>query len=134
MISRQTAAVYCAVLLTAWLMPCEATAQNLDHTKCRRIVAGEKIKAKVDVVALDERFGADKCKLRRARLLCEAVERTGIEPAPELAAIAGDSLAGDFVCYQAKCKSRPDANTATDAFGSRRIGRLTAKLLCLPAT
>ena len=109
-----------------------AAAEANDHLKCRRIEAGDKIKTKVKIDALDERFDARRCRVRRARLLCSAHARTGMDPAPELEFVEGDDLSSDYVCYSMKCRQLPDANLATDAFGTRRIGKLRSKLLCVP--
>jgi len=103
-----------------------------DHLKCRRIEAGDKIKTKVAVDGLDDRFDARRCKVRRARLFCSAQARTGIDPAQELEFVQGDDLSSDYVCYNIKCRSRPDADLATDAFGTREIAKLRSKLLCVP--
>ena len=104
-----------------------------DHLKCRRIEAGDKIKIKVAVDGLDDRFDARRCKVHRARLFCSAQARTGIDPAQEFEFVEGDELGNDYVCYSTKkCRNRPDAGLATDAFGTRRIGKLRSKLLCVP--
>ena len=103
-----------------------------DHLKCRRIEAGDKIKTKVAVDGLDDRFDARRCTVRRARLFCSVQARTGIDPAQELEFVQGDDLSSDYVCYSTKCRNRPDAGLATDAFGTRRIGKLRSKLLCVP--
>ena len=112
--------------------PASAEDDVKDHLKCRGIEAGTKIKTKVEIEGLDERFDARRCRLHRARLLCSAAARTGMDPSPELEFVDGDELPGDYVCYKSKCKTRPQANRATDAFGSRRIGKLQSKLLCVP--
>ena len=59
--------------------------------------------------------------------------RTGIAPKAEFDFVEGDDVAGDFVCYKTKCRKRPDANVATDAFGTREIRRLQSRTLCVPA-
>jgi hypothetical protein len=110
-----------------------AAAQSFDHMTCRSVIDGDKAKIKIDVEALDARFGEQRCKLGRARLLCEPATRTSIDPAPELGAVEGDSLAGSFVCYKAKCPTRPAVDLVTDAFGTRKVGKLKSKLLCVPA-
>jgi hypothetical protein len=112
--------------------PASAEGEANDHLKCRRIEAGTKIKKKAAIEGLDERFDAGKCRVQRARLLCSATARTGIDPSPELEFVEGDELGSDYVCYKTKCKNRPEANVATDAFGTRRIGKLQSKLLCVP--
>jgi len=110
-----------------------ASAQSLDHMTCRSVIDGDKAKIKIDVEALDARFGEQKCKLGRARLLCAPATRISIDPTPELGALQGDALAGRFVCYQAKCPTRPNVDLVTDAFGTRKVGKLKSKLLCIPA-
>jgi hypothetical protein len=114
------------------VLPGSADAEVNDHLKCRRIEAGDKIKIKVMVDALDDRFDVRRCKVHRARLFCSAHARTGIDPTQEFEFVKGDELGSDYVCYNTKCRSRPDTDLVTDAFGTRRIGKLKSKLLCVP--
>lgn len=112
--------------------PASADGEANDHLKCRHIEAGAEIKTKVAIEGLDERFDAKHCRVQSARLLCSATTRTGMDPSPELEFVEGDELAREYVCYQTKCNNLPEANVATDAFGTRRIGKLRSKLLCVP--
>ena len=109
-----------------------ADAEVNDHLKCRRIEAGTKIKTKVKIEGLDARYSARRCRVHRARLLCSTTARVGMDPSPELEFVDGDAIADDYVCYNTKCKKRPASDVATDAFGTRRIGKLRSKRLCVP--
>ena len=126
------ALLVCTLAVASLCFAASAVAQSFDHMSCRAVIDGDKAKIKLNVEALDERFAEQKCRLGKARLLCERATRTSIDPAPELAAVEGDSLAGDFVCYKAKCPTRPQVDLVTDAFGTRRVGKLKSKLLCIP--
>ena len=114
------------------LAPVPVQAEPDDHLKCSKIFGGEKIKVSMQVDALDDRFDSRRCKVLRASMLCSPSARTGIDPAPEFEFVEGDEPAADYVCYKTKCRKRPDAGIATDAFGTRRIGGLQPKTLCVP--
>ena len=114
------------------VLPGSADAEVNDHLKCRRIEAGDKIKTKMRVDALDDRFDVRRCKVHRARLFCSAHARTGIDPSQKFEFVEGNEFSNDYVCYKTKCRNRPNADLATDAFGTRRISKLKSKLLCVP--
>ncbi len=126
------AAVAAAAMSLALILPVSGLAETNDHLKCRRIEGADKLNTKVKIDALEDRFDMRRCKVKRARALCSPGARTGIDPKPEFAFVEGDEIAGDYVCYKTKCRKRPDADIATDAFGARRIGKLDSKLLCVP--
>jgi hypothetical protein len=113
--------------------PVSARAEANDHLKCSKIVDGQKTEADIRIDALDDRFDSRRCKVLRPSMLCSPSARTGIDPAVEFEFVEGDEPATDYVCYKTKCRKRPDADIATDAFGTRRIGGLRSKTLCVPA-
>jgi hypothetical protein len=122
-----------AVFALTLIVPLSAFSQANDHLKCRHIEGADKVKAKVSIDALDDRFDVRRCKVKRARAYCTAGARIGIDPSPEFEFVEGDDFSTDYVCYKAKCRKSPDANIATDAFGTHRIRKLESKVLCVPA-
>lgn len=112
--------------------PVSAQAEANDQLKCSKIVGGQKTKVDIRIDALDDRFDSRRCKVLRPSMLCSPSTRTGIDPAAEFEFVEGDEPSSDYVCYKTKCRKRPDANIATDAFGTRRIGGLQSKTLCVP--
>ena len=131
-----------------------AFAETFDHLACSPVVvedvAGEDLASvnaaaatdpggvgrggRVALDALDDRFDARGCKVRRARLQCASRARTSLDPAHPLAFVEGDETAAEMICYRVRCRHAGGrTNLVSDAFGTRPIGRLRSHLLCVPA-
>jgi len=135
-----------AIFFGVLVLAAPVAAQTFDHLACAPLVAAGDDEhddsatglpayadaGRVRIDALQERFDARGCKVRRARLQCGSRARVSLDPAQPLAFVEGDEPADDMICYRVRCRRAGQAELASDAFGTRPIGRLRSQLLCVP--
>ncbi len=123
-------------------LPAAARAQVLhDHLKCYKIKDATKFIATARLSALQSEFGVEDCQLKgKARLLCAPVNKvvTSFDDRSKgqfgQLSFAGPELSLDRICYKLKCPVTViDPLEVTDQFGTRKVGKFKAVLLCTPA-
>jgi hypothetical protein len=123
-----------AVLLGA-VLASTAHGQTLDHLKCHKMKDTLRLKATVDLTALDPNFSAQGCTIGKAKLFCIPATKSNVQP-PTAAPldINGQQLTNGFICYIAKCPApQPPDTGVSDQFGSRTLTKFVTSYICAPA-
>ncbi|HJQ84442.1 MAG TPA: hypothetical protein VKA21_10225 [Candidatus Binatia bacterium] len=124
-----------ALLAVAGVLAAPAAhAQVFDHLKCHKMKDPLKLKATVDLDAVQAQFSATGCLISKAKLFCVPATKSNVQP-PEAAPLVvdGQELENDFICYSAKCPDTPPDTAVTDQFGSRTQVRYKSSFICAPA-
>jgi hypothetical protein len=128
---------YAPALITACVLalPLHADAQGrLDHLKCHKMRDALAPHASADLIAeLQPEFSSNDCKILRAKLFCEPVTVSNVQPPPARPDIVGNPLSNGYVCYETRCPTRPADGDVTDRFGTHAQRRYRTSLLCVPA-
>ena len=125
-----------AVVSTAGL----ATAQTFDHLRCFKARDSVNADALSDIQALQNPpfdFPSS-CEISvRSKEVCVPVAKTVVDAGNAGSAdVVGQDLVHDYVCYKAKCSSKPtgpDTLDVADQFGSRAMSKFKFKKFCVPA-
>ncbi len=104
-----------------------------DHLKCERVLDPLKLKAKADLLALQDEFSARGCVIEKPELFCVPVAKLNVRPRPPRPDITGQPLKQDYICYRARCPDKRKRRVVSDQFGTRKEVMFQTSLLCVPA-
>lgn len=115
-------------------LACAATAHAQDHLKCYKIKDPHSYKATVNLVSAQ--FGAENgCEVKvKGRYYCTPVTKQVVQTNAPVAAVTGDDLTDDRICYKMKCATSTITDqSVTDQFGTRTLSKFKPALVCTPA-
>ncbi len=139
---RAIVATLIAIGIAATVTPVLAQAGPFDHYKCYRVRDTAKFKSVVDLTAFQTQFNVDpQCEVKgKAKIFCVPVIKDVLKLTyPKNSTLTpvvmpGQDLAEDRLCYKIKCPKAVIADEEVqDQFGTRRIGKFKASLLCTNA-
>ena len=123
--------VFCATTLVLTLAGAASAQSSNDHMKCSRVTDRDGVSAVVDLETAQLGLDAG-CKVKaKSRELCVPVAADVIGPVHESAAVTGENLADERLCYRIKCPKRslPQVQVA-DRFGTRPVALGQARRFC----
>ena len=125
---------FLALTAAAALASPAMAAEHRDHLDCFRIEDGSAAEATVDLATLP--FGVDEgCTVKAAaRELCVPAPAHIVDGEMPEAALRGENLVEERVCYRIACPERELAPvTVSDRFGTRQVTVRKPRLLCVAA-
>ncbi len=120
----------------AYLLGVASLATAGNHLKCYKVkdpLGVGAVKYTTDLVSNTGLPTETGCSFKaRAQFCCDPVDKVNTSPAPPGGGPTGPTT--KFCCYKLKCAKVNGPFSVKDQFGSRTVTRLSAKLLCAPAS